>query len=669
MGLVLNSKIVKPSKKILRGVYLPWTAPRAFTGFPGSISSELEDFIVVSEVQTSDRISLVEAERLGVLVARYWGNTGTSVLRFFLSSVEKFAGDHSALSAVQTRITTVEGDVEMVVTQDGILLVSVGIDLTLPGNCIEWIDGVLGSPSSVGLWRKRHSLSALVKGYADVRKEHDMISKAVGQDLIDAPIYWVEYGLPREEKIGTTSEPYSLCWAELFDRAYVGWCESPHHSTLTKGRGLRISFELMLALSGIVEHKEHNGGVILVGLFTVLIPMAFVDEGIQWHLKTYESGSRLRIIQDDEDFSALIPAGRLLVKDVNLLTGMAYVGWGTEVNINLLNGQLPLPGRSSLQTKSSTRWQLKQRAGQLGFQGPSPFQLQVSGQLIYERYSTVCRYGRGQSFGLTIDAIFRAIVFIFDESRKTMWLCPASHLIVFMLRHYLKANHYKPVDADILTIGEPGEASRKLKRLEHRIIETGLTQTYGEVIMNIINRYSAAFGKLSRVEGGNELLGYELLDILGNESYFNASALKCEPSVRCWSPLVGKEDIIFCHGIGEVMSRQGVGNSECDRPPEGCNLLVTPVALLERRLEKICHEGYKWAIRGSPFCCPSSETKSQCAGLCWKERIQEIVRKDNVAGKVAKLFGVSKRSPETKIAPLPPMGALCFGSVNAVVAR
>ena len=101
-----------------------------------------------------------------------------------------------------------------------------------------------------------------------------------------APIAYEQYHQEADSLMSTS--PYNLCWKDLFDRAYVASYSLPFSSSVTLdhyGTGLRIPFDLLTAMAGIENWILRDGGLILTGFSTALIPVRVIkDKSIQWHL-------------------------------------------------------------------------------------------------------------------------------------------------------------------------------------------------------------------------------------------------------------------------------------------------------------------------------------------------------------------------------------------------
>ena len=116
------------------------------------------------------------------------------------------------------------------------------------------------------------------------------------------------------------------CWRPLFESCIVIDPEELKE-TESFGKGLEVSFELMISLAAVEFPVLVNGSIILPGYQTALVPTEIKGKCVQFHLETrsgqinpYELGTALENpIQDYNQF-------RLM---------RCFVGWCETAHINL----------------------------------------------------------------------------------------------------------------------------------------------------------------------------------------------------------------------------------------------------------------------------------------------------------------------------------------------
>lgn len=94
--------------------------------------------------------------------------------------------------------------------------------------------------------------------------------------------------------------------------------------------GLEVSFDLMVQLSGVEILVLIDGGVILVGYQTALVPTRIAVSSIQWHLET-ASESRLNPFKLQSTGSNWVKiTDWKSFKDLR-----CFIGWCRSAHINL----------------------------------------------------------------------------------------------------------------------------------------------------------------------------------------------------------------------------------------------------------------------------------------------------------------------------------------------
>src|SRR5438034_1422270 len=92
-----------------------------------------------------------------------------------------------------------------------------------------------------------------------------------------------------------------MCWYPLFVRSVIA-VGFPIRER-KQGKGLEISPVVMASLAGVAFPVEYDGGLILKGLSTILIPAEPLDAdgAVQWHLRL--------ISKDQQGVIRLVPTG------------------------------------------------------------------------------------------------------------------------------------------------------------------------------------------------------------------------------------------------------------------------------------------------------------------------------------------------------------------------
>ena len=139
--------------------------------------------------------------------------------------------------------------------------------------------------------------------------------------------------LPLQEL--ASSQNYG-CWHNLMVRSAIahGW-KIPERDG---GVGLEISFEIMTFLSDVEYSLTYNGGLILMGFSSILVPIERLGDGIQWHLSTSDNETQIRA----SIIEKLCPR-RLFVEDVDeIKEGRHFLGWCKESKTTLGTQELDI---------------------------------------------------------------------------------------------------------------------------------------------------------------------------------------------------------------------------------------------------------------------------------------------------------------------------------------
>jgi hypothetical protein len=248
------------------------------------------------------------------------------------------------------------------------------------------------------------------------------------------------YGLERLTKCSDKDlGPQSRCWERLFRSGIVAF----HSVRRQLGVGLKISFDMMVHLSGVENVYNVDGGIILTGFFTALVPISYNENAkvVQWHFEEVrESDGRLR--------PCSLPSVRgnwFKTQDINIFrTSECFLGWFARANILLGTRQLLVDSPNVLRWSTETRehHQSVRRegfevAGQLGFTaGPinTNFQLvrtwrfhsNVQHFHRQQQYSTALRLGRGN------------VAIIIDSESKQVWLVPLLSVVLHLCHRYFQ---------------------------------------------------------------------------------------------------------------------------------------------------------------------------------------------------------------------------------------
>ena len=555
--------------------------------------NNLANLIVVSETEIravtgSGPRPLVRADRVNDIVKELWGELGSAILTALQdvirdSDIERTLKlDDGAVVSIDARV----GYIEIMGVCDETTWRAVT-------DVVSWITQSMHTGTEEGLvvtWNRKittqeHYLDSLSDPRPDWIKQtmkgrtstewlkylQNRMSTLTGarQDVANRQLcnlHFVEISGTSLEAL--RADCYRLCWTSLFDRVSVIHYTFPLErvSSLDHyGQGLLITFELLVTIAGIEGAITcPDGGVILIGHTTALIPVRVINElnkSIQWHffeLNDAHGKAKYRPIHTLAAFWKHVPKERLLEGDLEKLKGPAFVGWHYSVSAKLgTDDAVVSPGYSglpsvslfSINTGASTLY-----GGQVGF---SWVQIQV--QKIYNRGNRMCavRHTPSRTLKSRLEALYAGRLFIYDEGHKVAWLCSTIDLVILAMRLYLKENdstntffsfpHRIPS-----TQGDKTSLQKLLAAgLDGVSIHTDVqsSQTLGSLLTEISVRYQFAFSRLDEIlpRKPNEIiLGFDLLDLVKEKigGQFYPRKLRAQGGIENWSAIVEYNDVV-----------------------------------------------------------------------------------------------------------------------------
>jgi hypothetical protein len=178
------------------------------------------------------------------------------------------------------------------------------------------------------------------------------------------------------------------------------------------------------------------------------------------------------------------------------------------------------------------------------------------------------------------------------------------------------------------------------------------------------------------------LVGFEVNDIINAREgqIINAKALPLNNSIRSWSALIENDNVVFARGLGTIF-RATLDIPRCiSTPPEGQDILVCPVYLLQEKLEERCcifgedsvtkpgPNGYTWLFTRDPYkFCQNETARGHCS--CWNDRLQRVNSKGSmryIEKSISRLTLTGQEKSRRTHLPFDMHGAICFGGLRKV---
>jgi len=673
-----------------RAVKLQWTIPTTEQGLIDLVDELADDSLALMclepenqrvpnyghfqslrsySIQNSE--SRLRLENIGNLVSDYWGPLGLSVLSVLRKVLAKRSTeDADAIEDLKLHGENMTAFIAASSKEVSLIGYCCLAEWNCAVSCLRWLIALLGKPNT-GLQIR----SCKPGDWKPKPIEGRLCRLLPGQ--FSETLYQMRYVLGAK-KISKYSR---LCWVKLFSDAYIG-SHIPGYFTyrpgleeqeLWKGKGLKVSFDVLIHAAGVRKVFKVDGTPILCGFTTALVPIGRFDDGsVQWHLIVAEDNDGpFRLIQHRPDFQSLLPSQRLRNIELDDLRSTAYVGWHKD-GVHITFGTLDPPAQIS-RSYLPIHEEIKISADlliQLGIQSTlSPVGGLFSITKTYRRRGLAFAMAAPENFCGIIDRLFSKHVIVYDDTKKLAVLLPLINLVLFLVRAYCRdngysINHLLPETAD----GRPLRRD-EIRRLGTEFLYDGFS--FADAVNIVVDRYSEVHhflpSELRLTESA--MLGFEVADILGNNDTFYPRKLSVGKGVRAWKPIAKTTDVVFGADLGEFLKVSSTGQNapRCDRePPTGFNILVFPIPLLKSCFDYVdgnClgqrgRKDLRWEPTASIFNCGLG---SQCDGQsCFRRRLQCIKKGTGVLKRRdVKING----NVTQKYTWLDGDGAVCFGDL------
>ncbi|KAL8901474.1 MAG: hypothetical protein Q9207_005185 [Kuettlingeria erythrocarpa] len=394
----------------------------------------------------------------------------------------------------------------------------------------------------------------------------------------------------------------TMCWYSLFTHApmAVQFPVLPRK----EGIGLEISPVLMANLAGTVMVVEFQGGLILKGLSTALIPVKYCNDGaaLQWHLYYSEAADGFMTgLNEIEDY--------LKVQDPAILfQKTAYLGWCKHASVLLgthhldyttVNWSSPAPEQSKV---AISGFSLGLASNGLGFFGPSATMNFAIARSQRTRYVDIEQQLEDR---LRLSTTKPAL--LYDTSSQRAWLVPVTCLLLQMmhLRHHQITSRVPSNSTTTMPYADSaGEGGLEAYRILSEHLQPGSAATplgnnaaWRDTLARLYTGLDMAHKNAEELnkrpwQDMSEIFGFELLDIVLAESPFRFSQRKVQKQSGGWAPIGQKVGyVLFCSGLGDALvpsNRRG-NNQNCEhccRVPPGNDFLSAYVACFRETLAR-----------------------------------------------------------------------------------
>jgi hypothetical protein len=358
------------------------------------------------------------------------------------------------------------------------------------------------------------------------------------------------------------------CWMPLFLNPVIarGWPVPPRDNAEI---GLEIPLQLMAELAGAYHAVEFEGGILMKGFSTILVPVECHNGSIQWHLIYNDTETS---IQYSDAKSRCSNRMKLDKVDHKLLqTTRAFLGWWRTSTLNLGTKNVRYEDiRSSKASPAKTT--MKVTGGSIGFTHFGSATLNyVLGQKDIRFH--VARSGRLEQI---LDAADLLPICLYDIAEKRGWLVLASDLLLHITwtRHRTKpwlvdgntvcleaantdSNGPRAARESILNMASTKLISNRNTGSEDYLLRDYIAETWS--LMSCMLAKNQEHDAEPGVEIHNtrrcKIRGYEFLSLVHSES----TLLKKETIIKHdhggWLNILKKTSnlILFGEGFGEII--------------------------------------------------------------------------------------------------------------------
>ncbi|KAF2139010.1 uncharacterized protein K452DRAFT_310970 [Aplosporella prunicola CBS 121167] len=323
----------------------------------------------------------------------------------------------------------------------------------------------------------------------------------------------------------------NCCWLPLFGNAVIaaGFPIPPRQGEI----GLEVSVDTIAGILGIQHAVEYNGGVVMKGFSSLLVPVAKNDRTIQWHLITNESPD-IRLSYQD----GLRRCKDRLMRDVvgldAIRTTRAIVGW-----INFTGATL-------------------------GFQqfgvGQADFALGAK--------DGKCHFQRNGPYKNIISAAEKTPVVLYDTFERRAWLVPAANVILHLAqhRHWLEPYEFRGKRVKLFSATTShGSAREILLQNAKNQLSDDEEYTFKDLVLNIWSlleflldqnvQSDCTRGAPIRGTTRDVIQGFEFKAISEERSPFHRKHAYIQKSSSGWTNLVRDIDalVLFASGFEDII--------------------------------------------------------------------------------------------------------------------
>jgi hypothetical protein len=457
------------------------------------------------------------------------------------------------------------------------------------------------------------------------------------------------------------------CWLSLFDACVV--VDLPLASHEGFGKGLELSFDLMIALAAAEICLNIDGGLVFVGYQTVLYPVATDGNCAQFHLVTIKGGQI-------NPYTLDLQNGLRTDNSFQFKKMRCFVGWCEVAHINLGTRQLHANvgysgGRNQSRSLEPDGYAI---LGQVGASAPLSALMGWQKNFRYTRHHI--RFTPTGNYLKLLHDTSRQSVVLYDATQHRCWLVPKLSVLLHMSQIY--TSHCAAVPNGQIPYVEPHTDATEIVTALESVGEKGILKGQTNKLLFRELMFALSINLLNTAEAvresdGGKLYGFEFMDVVHEPGKGTCmKKLNIQSKRKDWLELVNAVGtVIVCSELGEAISAVKGStrkSPKCNELPQSHDYLAATLPCLSRLAKQKgmdisagsdhirLSDTAVWRLTQNPFIpCPHEAASHE---TCWRRPglLQQVARR--------RRFSVpTVQSPSrTRSAQLiPTNGAVVFG--------
>ncbi|EPE31812.1 hypothetical protein GLAREA_11894 [Glarea lozoyensis ATCC 20868] len=387
-----------------------------------------------------------------------------------------------------------------------------------------------------------------------------------------------------------------LCWLHLFGKPVVAR-EFPIAERCHE-LGIEIHIRMASALISADHAVEYNGGIVVKGFSSILVPIEASLPSVRWHLISNTTGKLLKYSEVD-----LICPQRLSITTFNqqdILQTRAFIAWSDRAESYLGTNMVKY---ETITTSGAGRLGrgVEITGFSIGFSNNATGALNftIGGQ---DQPSYMTTSGRLE---LILDSADEMSICLYDIATKRAWLVSATEILLYMIHVKHQKSPYaiknKPVLIGYAMPGCDGqrECRNSLMRMaslcllsdksvssEDYFVKNLVTDLWSR-LYTVASKMEVKSGMAIKMSLRQKLKGFEILDIAMSKSIVRRRQVSLKNSNGGWPSLVKVSDtlVLFGSHLGDLIKPDPAHTFV----HAGIRSLPTDYDFLAMTVQKLCH--------------------------------------------------------------------------------